>query len=172
MDFVCEHCGASSARRATDVARARAAGRRLFCSRNCAGLARRVERTEEERRSRKAAYDKDYRERDRGNRRAKKAEYHRRTYDPDKARAIRDANAEAIRQYKADWYADPSNRERKRQYDEARRASEYADFAEAWRLVLELEREVRRLTPDRYERAKARRGPYWMNRRPRGELRT
>jgi len=37
-----------------------------------------------------------------------------------------------------------------------RRGRAYADFAEAWRLLIELEREIRTRCPDKYERQKAR----------------
>jgi len=166
----CAHCGEFAELPSGHVNRSRAAGLRLYCGRACAGLGRRSGRTPEEKRAAKAAYDAAYRERN--DRRAKKAAYHKRTYDPAKAREQREAKRDRMRVIQRAWYDDPANRESKRQYDEARRGMAYGDFADAHRLLIELEREIRRLTPDRYERAKARRGPYWMNRRSRGELRT
>ena len=149
----CGTCGISFEKRPIDVARGSG---RVYCSRRCSGLARRVERSGEEKRALKAEYDRKRREEKAEELRAKKREHHLKTYDPEKARAWRAGRQAEIKAYRIKWQADPSNRAAKADYDRALRESEYGDFGEAQRLLLALEREVRRLIPDKYERLKAR----------------
>lgn len=49
----------------------------------------------------------------------------------------------------------PEYRAKKRQYDEELRKAEYGEFAETWRLLLDLEKEIRSQQSS-YERRKAR----------------
>jgi len=172
MLVTCAHCGKTSEKPTGDVNRADRAGAPKYCDRVCAGLARRNDRTAAERKAIKADYDRARRERLADQIKAAKAAHHKRTYDPEKAKALRLATAAQIAAYKVAYMADPENRRAKHEYDIARAAGSYGEWADAWRLLLELEREIVRLVPDRYERAKGRRGHYWMNRRQRGELRT
>lgn len=49
----------------------------------------------------------------------------------------------------------PEYKAKKKEYDRKRRAKQYGQFAGAYGLFLELQREVRRQLPDKYERLKA-----------------
>ncbi len=57
MNFRCHHCGAKGEKDASAFNRAAAISANLYCSRKCAGLARRVEKTPEQKKAEKAAYD-------------------------------------------------------------------------------------------------------------------
>ncbi len=154
----CSGCGGSVAKPAGEVNRAQKAGYRLYCTRACAGLARRVEPLPEEEQKRlKAEYDAKRREELREEIKAKKREYFQRTYDPVKAREERKGKMPYHLEYCRRYYADPVRKKGKHDYDIQRAgAMNYAEFAEAWRLLVELEREIRTRCPDKYERAKAR----------------
>ena len=88
--------------------------------------------------------------------REKKRESWRRTYDPATARVERKKRSKYHTAYCREYYADPVKKREKVEYDIQRRGRAYADFAEAWRLLIELEREIRTRCPDKYERQKAR----------------
>ena len=89
IEFACHHCGKFTRKPAGSINRAKAAGLNIYCSRVCSGLDRRSGKTKAERVAEKAAYDREYRRRDPEALKARKAEYHRRTYDPVKAAADR-----------------------------------------------------------------------------------
>ncbi len=119
-------------------------------------MARRIGRSDKQRRRMKAEYDHQYRARLGEALAAKKREYFQRTYNPEVARVKRKARAFDHAAYCRRYYADPAKKAQKIIYDMLRRSKEYAEFAESWRLMLELEREVRRRVPDKYERQKNR----------------
>ena len=131
-------------------------GLRHFCSRACKGLDKRSGLTLAEKRAAKAAYDARRREEKADQIRAARRAAHLATYDPEKARRVREANRDRRRAYIAVYNADPANKARKHEYDIARNGARYGDFAEAWRLLVELERVIRERCPDKYERAKQR----------------
>lgn len=124
--------------------------RRLYCSRRCFGLDRR--KSKRERIALKRAYDKRRRQEKAAEIKAKKAAYFKRTYDPVKAAKQRRAT---MKRHVA-YCRRPEYREKKARYDRRLRAREYGPFAESHGVLLELEREIRKLMPDKYERAKAR----------------
>lgn len=100
----------------------------------------------------KAEYDRQYRASNQRKLRAEKAAYFKRTYDPAKAAKERKANMPKHVAY----CRRPEYRTKKAAYDREVRASEYGAFAESWLLLLDLEREIRKQMPDKYERLKAR----------------
>ena len=96
----------------------------------------------------KAAYDRIYRERNKVRIRANHAAYFQRTYDPAKAAVERQ-----LRMPKhVEYCRQPKYRAYKRGYDKTRRASRFGPFAEAYLILLELKREIKRQEPDRFER--------------------
>ena len=96
----------------------------------------------------KAAYDKKYRKRNMERIRANHAAYFRRTYDPVKAAIERKKRMPAHVLYcRQPWY-----RAYKRRYDAQRRAKKFGGFADAYKVLLALQREVRKQMPDRFER--------------------
>lgn len=156
VEVVCPHCGVTATKEVGAVNRARRLGYAVYCSRTCSGLARRLERSGDELRSLKAAYDVEYRARNLETIRQKKAARFQRTYDPSKAREHRKARMPYHVEYCRRYYADPVKKQEKVEYDIRVRGAQYADYFEAWRLLIELEREIRTRLPDKYERAKAR----------------
>ncbi len=133
----CAHCGLSVLIERGAVNRANARSARLFCGRACAGLARRVDASDAQKRAAKAAYDKRRRGILADEIRAAKAAYHKRTYDPERARAERKARAAQH----AEYCRRPEYRQWKAEYDRRHRAREYGDYADAYLLALEIRRE-------------------------------
>jgi len=144
--FRCAHCRKRAERPAGHVNRSRRIGMALYCSRRCSGLARRDGKTKAQRVEEKRIYDAAYRKRNRALLKRKKAAYFRATYDPDKARIERKKRAKQH----AEYCRRPAYKRWKRQYDARYRAKEYGEFADAYRVLLEVNREVRKRI-DSYE---------------------
>lgn len=138
VQITCAYCGGISFKRAIDVSRAHAAGLKLFCNRECSGLGRRKNKTREQKVEEKRLYDMKYRARNLAAIKAKKHEHYKRTYDPAKAAIERKARMPSHVAY----CQRPEYREYKREYDAQLRAKEYGAFAEAYRILLHLEREI------------------------------
>lgn len=155
VEFTCAHCGKVGKKRSGDVNRARSQGRRLFCNRECASKGHRSDfRTPEQKIAEKAEYDRLYRVKE-ANRVRKKAygsAWYQANRDREKEREVRIANMPRHVEY----CRQPEYRAKKHQYDVRRQSQMYGEFAEAHRLLVELEREIIKLTPDKYERLKAR----------------
>lgn len=169
--FRCPQCRRVAERDASRVNRSRRVGMRVYCSRLCSGLARRTERLpESERKAKKAAYDVLYRAERVEERREQKREYHRATYDPKRARRVREErkrknglsyHAEYCRQRFAKR---PALKRGKVMYDRARRDRlYYGPLAPAAQLLRKLETLIRSKYPSDYERRKAR-GYYLIGR--------
>lgn len=135
--------------------RADGRGMNLYCGRLCSGLARRVSRSTDEKKALKSAYDRQRRaELGETLRKAKMDSYYA-NHDANKAKA---AVLRKTPEYKAKHLAylqTPEYRGKKKDYDEELRKAEYGDFGETWRLLLELEKEIRSRQSS-YERRKAR----------------
>lgn len=140
MLVVCHHCGEEIERRTGEVNRARKRGLAIYCDRHCSGLGRRKHKSLKQRRAEKSDYDRQYRRTNRDRLRASKAAYHKATYDPARARIARKRRAPAH----AEYCRRPAYKAYKRRYDAERRASQYGDFADAYKLFLEMKRETRK----------------------------
>lgn len=151
MIVTCAHCGKQSNKDSSSVGRAKREGLNLYCDRKCAGLGRRSSLTIDEKKARKAEYDRGYRARDPEGRKAAKHEYFKRTYDPDKERVKRKQNMPRHVEY----CRRPEYKAKKNEYDKQRWADEYGEFNETYRLLLELEKELRAQASG-YERRKQR----------------
>jgi hypothetical protein len=101
-----------------------------------------------DRKKQKAAYDREYRKHNKERIRAKKAAYHKRTYDPVEAAKERRKRAPQHLEY----CRQPNYKEWKRDYDKRRRDSKFGEFAEAYEAFKALIREIRKQMPDRFER--------------------
>jgi hypothetical protein len=112
----------------------------LYCGKACAGLARRTPKPDDEtRRLLKAAYDSEYRERNAEKRRAQKAAWFKRTYDPAKAAVERKARMPRHVEY----CRRPEYRAWKAEYDRAYKARlHFGEWADAALLLGDLEREI------------------------------
>ena len=137
---------------------------KTYCSRKCAGFGRRKNRTKAEKRRLKAIYDEQYRKDNAEKLRKNKAQYFQKTYDPDRARKWRQANKHRWKNYFRQYREKEEWKQHKKSYDFELRASEYGPFAEAWKIWLELVREIRRREPSGYERRKAK--GYYSGSRP------
>lgn len=142
MNCICAQCGKLCDKKTAAVNRAKKVGAPLYCDRNCAGLARRrkVELTPEQKKAAKSAYDKQYR-----------LERHERIKA--KKRAWYEANNERIAPVMAayrkkrmpkhvEYCRQPEYRAKKYEYDRQRNESEYGEWAEVWRLLQDLEKEI------------------------------
>lgn len=132
MNNICAHCRKPVARKAR-------AGLRLFCSKRCFGLDRRKGKTKAQKVAEKRLYDMAYREKNKAMLKAKKAAYFRLTYDPVKAAIERKKRMPLHVAY----CRQPRYKAWKRQYDQKRRDGKYGPFAEAARLAIDLNREIK-----------------------------
>lgn len=141
MTMICQQCAAQFEARAGNANRAAKTGAPLYCGRACAGLSRRLPmpKSAEQKKVEKAAYDREYRQRNPEVRKAERAAYYQRTRDPEKERELRKTRAPQHVEY----CRRPEYRAYKHEYDMKRNEAEYQEWAEAWRLLLDLEKEIR-----------------------------
>jgi hypothetical protein len=142
LKYRCAHCGKEADKPAGHVNRARANGMRLFCGRKCFGLDRRKHKTVAQKKEEKRLYDIEYRAKNLEAIKAKKKAYFQRTYD-------RKAAAEYRKQrmhLHVEYCRRPEYKAWKREYDRKYRAKEFGDFAEAYMLTLDLNREIKERT--------------------------
>lgn len=158
-EITCAHCGAKSQKDTGAVNRAAKIGAPIYCNRVCYGLAhrRKVPVTKAQLVERKRLYDAARRVRLRDRLKAEKSAYYQRTRDPEREREIRKANMPRHLAY----CRRPEYRAKKAEYDIRLRAAEYGPYAEAYRTLLELEKELRARATG-YERRKAK-GYYTRN---------
>lgn len=136
IQLQCETCGAQFERQLTQYKRT---GPHAYCDRECAGIGRRKGKTQAQKRSEKAAYDKEYRAVNITEIKLRKSEYFQKTYDPEKARVERKKRMPKHVEY----CRRPEYRKWKNAYDikyNAKRA--FGDFGEAAILLKEIETEV------------------------------
>ena len=124
------------------INRARSANRPLYCGRECFGLSRRNEETrnkpEAQKKAEKAAYDREYKNLNAEWLKERRREYFKATYDPAKAAAERKPKMAKHVEY----CRQPEYRVKKSAYDLKRRAGEFGEFADAYMLLSDIEREI------------------------------
>lgn len=125
----------------------------IYCSRECFRLYSTENKISESvKKARIAKYDKEYKARNKELVKKKKAEYHKRTYDPEKAKQYREKNKEKIQAYKKEYYAKPENKQRRFKYDRKRRCEKkYGPFWESASILIDLEKEINEKM-DHYEK--------------------
>ena len=138
MEISCPTCGSTAQKEAGGVNRSRRKGSPVYCSKDCASEARRLHKSDQQKRAEKAKYDADYRAKNQDRLKIKSAEYHRKNYDPEKARAYR-----KTRMHKhVEYCRKPEYRAKKAQYDKTYRAvKQYGEYAECFLIFREIERE-------------------------------
>lgn len=139
MRFRCAHCGKTNDGFAGHVNRARALGLKLYCNRKCSGLGRRMGKTKAQLKEEKRIYDIEYRAKNLETIKAKKRAHFQKTYD-------RKAAAEYRKQrmhLHVEYCRRPEYKAWKREYDRRYRASEFGEFAEAYMLTMDLNREIK-----------------------------
>jgi len=140
MLITCSYCGKQSDKAAGAVNRANRQSAPLYCDKTCFGLAKRRHKSHDQKISEKAAYDAEYREKNRVMLKAKKAEHYKATADRGKERAYRKANMARHVAY----CQRPEYREYKREYDRIYRAKQdYGEYWEAFLLTLDIDAEVK-----------------------------
>lgn len=139
MKYRCAHCGKVADKSAGHVNRARERGLNLYCNRRCSGLGRRQGKTKTQKVAEKKAYDAEYRIKNREALKAKKHEHFKRTYDPVEAAKVRKARMP----YHVEYCRQPAYKAKKRDYDRRHRAAEFGEFAEAYMLTIDLNREIK-----------------------------
>jgi hypothetical protein len=138
IQITCEFCKKKVMISASHVNRAHRNGMNLYCSRECSGLGIRKHKTKAQLVYEKAAYDAEYRAKNRAMLKVKKSAYFQATYDPESARIERKKFAKRH----AEYCRQPEYKKWKAEYDRRLRASEYGPFAEAYTVALELQRTV------------------------------
>lgn len=146
MKITCAHCGTKSDKHPSAVGRAQRIGAPMYCNRKCAGLGRRkAPKSKKQRVAEKAAYDAEYRRRNRALLKAKKHAYFERTYDPVKAAAERKKNMPRHVEY----CRQPAYRAKKHAYDVRRYHEEsYGPLADASLLLRDLVFNINERTTD------------------------
>lgn len=126
MLITCPVCGKQANKLAGEVNRARRAGYRLFCGRECAGVARRDGKSKDQRRAAKAAYDANRRVKQRDKILSGKRAYYIANRERFKAAgaALRadPAFRAKMKAYQHEWVRRPAVRAAKKAYDRRRRA--------------------------------------------------
>lgn len=139
----CAHCGRPVEKPTGHVNRARKLGMRLFCGRACFGASRRlaVQPTDEERKAAKAAYDREYRARNREKRREQTRAWYAANRE---SRLVKQAEYNAAHRKEHNEYCRrPEYRTKKKHYDRRYRAGKfYGEFAEAFVALMEVEEEI------------------------------
>lgn len=135
----CPHCGVKAFLPTNYVNRAERECRKIYCSRECSGLGRRIERTKADKVAAKAAYDAEYRAKNREMLKAKKHEYFKATYDPIKA-----AEERKLKMPKhVEYCRRPEYKKWKVQYDRKYRATkDFGSFGEAAIVLYDLQSEI------------------------------
>jgi hypothetical protein len=138
--FVCAQCGKAGKKRLGDINRAAKSGSPLFCGRKCFGRSRRLYKTKAQKIEEKRLYDIAYCARNRERRKAQKAAYHKRTYDPVKAAIVRKRRMPQHIEY----CRRPEYKHWKSGYDRQYKAKkDYGPFAEVAMLAADLNREIK-----------------------------
>lgn len=126
--LICPKCTCDFEIRKAYWTKAQQIGSPNYCSKTCAGLARRSGKSEEQKKQEKSEYDRLYREIDKQTKKIKRAEYFQKTYDPAKAAIKR---KERMPKH-VEYCRRPEYREYKKGYDENYRAKKnYGSFWES-----------------------------------------
>ena len=108
----CKHCGKEVEKRTGHVNRARKLGANLYCSRKCAGDARRMPKSEKV--ELKRLYDIEYRKKNREKILARKKKYHQENYDKIYAKQREKRDNDEARAKHAAYCRQPEQREKER----------------------------------------------------------
>ena len=143
IEVVCERCGKPflRAKASVDYHHGKK-GLRILCSKQCFGLSRRDNKTQEQKKAEKSAYDAKYRERNREKRKARSRTWYKANRNPEKEREIRKAKMPQHVEY----CRRPEYKKWKQNYDLDYRAREFGEFSEAYKLLMLVNREIKERT--------------------------
>lgn len=144
MLIVCPQCGRSCERPGGWVNRSAALGLRVYCSRRCSGLGRRSGKTQEQKRAEKSAYDRARLARMGEQIRKRKRAYYASAPVQEREKARRaDPQWRARKSaYHLAYCRSPEYRRWKADYDRRARTKEHGEYADAVRVLWQLEREI------------------------------
>lgn len=132
--IVCPVCQCQCPRGINEVNRAKRQGYNIYCGRVCAGVGRRANKTDQQKKEEKRIYDAEYREKNKASLKKKKAAYYKENRNPQKEAEKRKKNMARHIEY----CRTPSYRKYKKQYDESYRAKKH--YGEFWEVSLALNR--------------------------------
>lgn len=138
MKINCAYCGKECDKLSGHVNRARKLGYGVYCNRKCSGLAKKINKSKEQRKKDKAAYDRQYRSNNKAAIKKKKAAYFKADYiaKPDKYKAARASQKENHRK----CINRPEYKEYKKNYDQKYLATKkYGEYAEAVIILRQIE---------------------------------
>lgn len=130
VKITCAYCGKTSKKYLGHVNRANKIGAPVYCNKKCAGLGRRTDKTIEEKKIEKSAYDKEYRKKNIDWRMFLSAFQFTWDYqqNPEKYRQLHQKKMPKHLEY----CRQPEYRKKKKSYDQRRVANKmYGEFAEA-----------------------------------------
>jgi len=137
IKLTCAICNKQYQKSAGHYNRAMKLGAKLFCSQTCFGLSRRQDKSIEEKKAEKAAYDAQYREKNLEALKAKKAAHYAANHDREKEKAYRQKRMPQHVKY----CQRPEYKAWKAKYDELYRAKkQYGEFYEAGLAMKELDK--------------------------------
>lgn len=141
--ITCALCGRKSMKEAGGVNRSRGKGVPIYCSRDCSHESRRVHRSTVEAKAIKAAYDREYRNRDYVAAK-KRAAYHAKVAaDPIGMRARERELRQKTMARHVEYCRQPEYRAKKMVYDKSYRANRfYGPFADAFLILKDLENQI------------------------------
>lgn len=140
MIIVCSHCKKEADKPKGAVNRALKINAPLYCDKACSGLARRDNKSLEEKRRLKSEYDKQFRKLNAERIKKAKSEAFKKDYknNPEKYKLIRQKRKEEHKQY----CRRPEYKKWKAEYDKKHLAKKnYGEFAECFLLIKEIEKE-------------------------------
>lgn len=138
-EIVCPVCKKRSHRSNGHINRSKKLGAPLYCNREYAGIARRENKTLQQKKEEKRLYDMGYRKKNLSMLKKKKSQYYQRTRDPVKEAKIR---KERMHLHIA-YCQRPEYKEWKKKYDRKHRCKEeFGEFWEAASVLLDVENEI------------------------------
>ncbi len=138
-ECTCDYCGDDFLKETGEINRAAKRGLKIYCSRECSGLGRRKNKSDEQKKEEKQIYDKQYRLDNIALIRIKKSEYFKRTYDPVKAAIQRKKTMPRHIKY----CQQPKYKLLKKNYDRTYRAKkQYGEYWECFLLTQDIRAEA------------------------------
>lgn len=134
MEIICNHCGKPSDKKAAYVHRAIKIGAPQYCDKTCAGLARRDNKTKQQKIVEKSEYDRQYRAKNVELLKQKKEIYNQSSA----GRAMQKRARDKRKEYHKEYIRTESYRKWKHQYDAMYNAK--TAFGEFWEASLILEK--------------------------------
>lgn len=137
--ITCGYCGDKSEKENGCINRAKRLGVPIYCDKKCFGFASRNGKSKTQLVEDKRLYDEQYRNKNKAILKISKAEYNRRTYDPEKAAVVRKKRAPQH----AEYCRQPEYVAWKKKYDLQYRAKKtHGEFWESQVLLMEVVEEV------------------------------